>query len=245
MEIKAVIIEDEAIGRATLRSYLEKYCPQVRLCGEAANIIEGRKLLDKEQPDLVFLDIEMPYGTGFDLLEQYSELPFQVIFITAYSDYAIQALNLSAAYYILKPINIDELEKAVAKVAEGMQESASPYSNEVLIQNLRDRDNQKIVIPTLDGFELLAVNEIVRIEAADNYAQIIGRKRKILVSKTLKHFSTLLEPLDFIRVHKSHLVNASEVAKYKKGKPALIELSNGDSVPLSASRKEEFMKRFL
>lgn len=245
MKIKAVIIEDEAIGRSTLRNYLSKYCPEIQILGEAENILEGRRLLDATAPDLIFLDIEMPYGTGFDLLEQYESIPFQVIFITAYSNYAIQALNLSAAYYILKPISIEELEAAVAKVSTQLKQAAPPLQNEVLIQNLRDKHHQKIVIPTLDGFELLEVEAIIRIEAADNYAVIITPEHKITVSRTLKHFSDLLEPLNFIRVHKSHLINADAVRKYKKGKPALLELNNGDTVPLSASRKDAFLKRFV
>lgn len=245
MEIKAVIIEDEALGRATLRNYVTKYCPDVRLLAEAENIIEGRKIIDQHNPDLVFLDIEMPYGTGFDLLEQFDELPFQVIFITAYSQYAIQALNLSAAYYILKPISIEELEMAVQKVADRMNEESPMQFKEALLDNLRDKQQQKIVIPTMDGFELMLVKDIIRVEAADNYARIIGRDQTILVSKTLKHFSDLLEPLKFMRVHKSHLINVNEVSRFKKGKPAMIELSNGDSVPLSAGRRDEFMRQFV
>ena len=246
MEINAVIIEDEAIGRATLQNYLRKYCPQVRVLGEAENIIEGRKLLDLHQPQLVFLDIEMPYGTGFDLLEQYDTLPFEVIFITAYQHYAVQALNLSAAYYILKPIDIEALEQAVAKVEARMADPAPANQlKEVLISNLRDPERQKIVIPTLDGFELVFVKEIVRVEAADNYANIILNDRKILVSKTLKHFNELLEPLKFVRVHKSHLINVQAVTRYRKGKPAMIEMRNGDSVPLSPSRKDDFMRHFV
>jgi two-component system, LytTR family, response regulator len=245
MDISAIIVEDEAISRSTLRSYLARYCPNVRLLAEAENIIEGKKLIDRHQPDLVFLDIEMPYGTGFDLLEQFEKVPFEVIFITAFSDYALQALNLSAAYYILKPVSIEELEVAVEKVTEKLKNQPQVNFNEVLIQNLRDQQNQKIVIPTLEGFELLPIQEIIRIEASDNYAQVIAKKRNILVSKTLKHFSTLLEPLHFVRVHKSHLVNAHEVTKYKKGKPALIELSNGDIVPLAPNRREEFLKQFM
>lgn len=245
MEIKAVIIEDEALGRSTLRAYLTKYCPEVRLLAEAENIIEGRKIIDQHNPDLVFLDIEMPYGTGFDLLEQFDELPFHVIFITAYSQYAIQALNLSAAYYILKPISIEELEVAVQKVSDRLQEPSPMQFKEALLDNLRDKQQQKIVIPTMDGFELMLVRDIIRLEAADNYARIISRDKKIIVSKTLKYFAEILEPLNFIRVHKSHLINVNEVTKFKKGKPAMIELSNGDSVPLSAGRRELFLKQFV
>lgn len=245
MEIKAVIIEDEALGRSTLRAYLAKYCPEVRLLAEAENIIEGRKIIDQHQPDLVFLDIEMPYGTGFDLLEQFEELPFHVIFITAYSQYAVQALNLSAAYYILKPISIEELEVAVQKVADRLEKPSPRQFKEALLDNLRDKQQQKIVIPTMDGFELMLVRDIIRLEAADNYARIIGRDKKITVSKTLKHFAEILEPLNFMRVHKSHLINVNEVIKFKKGKPAMIDLSNGDSVPLSSGRREAFMKQFV
>jgi len=245
MGISAIIIEDEAISRSTLRSYLTKYCPQVELLGEAENIIQGRKLIDEHQPQLVFLDIEMPFGTGFDLLEQFDKLPFEVIFITAYSNYAMQALNLSAAYYILKPISIEELEVAVGKIEERLQEQSPINLGEVLIQNLREAQHQKIVIPTLEGFELMAIAEIIRIEASDNYARIVAKSKTLVVSKTLKHFSKLLEPLHFVRVHKSHLINIHEVHKYRKGKPAYLDLSNGDSVPISASRKDDFLKQFL
>jgi two-component system, LytTR family, response regulator len=246
MEVKAIILEDEAISRATLRNYLGKYCPHVHVHAEAENIIEGRKLINHHQPDLVFLDIEMPYGTGLDLLEQFDKLPFEVIFITAYSNYALQALNLSACYYILKPLSIEELETAGARVTDRIRSKTPPVNfNEVLIQNLRDQHNQKIVIPTLDGFELLPIKDIIRIEAADNYAEVITKGRKLVVSKTLKHFCTLLEPLHFVRVHKTHLVNAHEVTRFHKGKPGMVELSNGDSVPVATNRKDEFLKWFL
>ncbi|MFK8010733.1 MAG: LytR/AlgR family response regulator transcription factor, partial [Marinicellaceae bacterium] len=228
-EIKAIIIEDELQSREILKQYLAKYCSNVTLEGEASNINEGEALINSTSPQLVFLDIEMPFGSGFDLLERLPKIDFEVVFITAYSDYAIQALNLSAAYYILKPIAIDDLIAAVDKVKEKLTEGESGFSaTKLLAENIKaiHQQSQKMVLPKMDGFDVVKIADIIRIEAADNYATVyaVGNK-KYVISKTLKHYEDLLTDYGFLRSHKSHLVNLSHIVKYKKGKTGELYLT--------------------
>jgi two-component system LytT family response regulator len=218
--MKAIIIEDEQISRDILRNYLRDYCPQVDLLGEAGNINEGEVLINKHQPDVVFLDIEMPFGNGFDLLTRFESIDFEVIFITAFSDYAIRAINLSAAYYILKPIDIDELIFAVDKVAKKTKNSKDFSPSTVLQNNIKalSHKDQKIVLPQMDGFEVVYIKDIVRIEAADNYSVFyLLNGKKYTLSKTLKYYEELLAEFGFLRSHKSHLINLAQIVKYKKG----------------------------
>lgn len=246
-KLKAIIVEDEELSRETLRNYLTKYCPDVSIAGEAANIIEGKQLIEKLKPDVVFLDVEMPYGNAFDLLEQFSEITFETIFVTAYSNYAIQALNLSAAYYLLKPVDIDELVKAVNKIKETLENNKNLVHTRILIENVKIENKQlhKIVLPLIDGFEVIRVNEIIRCEANDNFTVFhLNNNRKVMICRTLKHYEDILSEYDFIRVHKSHLVNFQYIKQYKKGKGGQVIMSDGKEVELSPNRKQEFLGKF-
>ena len=242
MNLKAIIIEDESNSREILRNYLAKYCNGVELLGEAENITDGLALIKKTNPDLVFLDVEMPFGNAFDLLEQLPERNFETVFVTAYNQYAMDALNQHAAYYLMKPINIDELIKAVEYVKEIKQKE-----NALEGQVLKAKTTQvggKITLPQQDGFQVLDVDDIYFCKADDNYTEIFLEKRKILVSKTLKYFEDALKPYTFARIHKSYLVNVAEVVKYKKGKGGSVVLSNGKELSVSASKKSNLLSYF-
>ncbi|MEM8890228.1 MAG: response regulator, partial [Bacteroidota bacterium] len=164
MTLKAIIVEDERASRETLHSYLEKYCADVEVLEMADSVKTGVIAIREHKPDLVFLDVEMPYGNAFDLLEEIGEINFQTIFVTAYSHYAIKALNYSASYYLLKPIDIEELIAAVDKVKQNIESGEHQLHTRILIDNLRtlNRQNKKVVLPVLDGFEVVEVHEIIR-----------------------------------------------------------------------------------
>ena len=242
MELKAVIVEDEANSREILRSYLAKYCENVTLLGEGATIEEGLAQIKKHRPDLVFLDVEMPFGNAFDLLDQLPERSFETVFVTAYNQYAMDALNHHAAYYLMKPINIDELVKAVDYV-RAIKEKENALEGQVL-QARSVRAEGKITLPQQDGFQVLEVSDIYFCKADDNYTEIYLEKKKIVVSKTLKYFEDALHSYSFARIHKSYLVNVSEVVKYKKGKGGSVVLSNGKELSVSASKKADLLSYF-
>ena len=186
-KLTAILIDDEEISREILRSYLTDYCPNVEIIGEVANITDGEKLIKEKSPAVVFLDIEMPYGNGFDLIERIETIDFEVVFITAFSDYAIKALNLSASYYILKPIDIDELVAAVDKINVKRNNKDSLSNTKILAENIKSLNNkeQKMVIPQLDGFEVVKINSIIRAEASDNYTILyLEENKKYVLSKT-------------------------------------------------------------
>lgn len=246
-KLKAIIVEDEEASRETLNNYLNKYCNNVDVLEMADSVQTGLKAIEKHNPDVVFLDIEMPYGNAFDLLESLDKVDFEIIFVTAYRDYAIKALNLSAAYYILKPIDIDELINAVEKITERKKEGEDIFHTKILMDNIKSNSIQhkKIVLPQLDGFEVIKVNEIIRVEADDNYSKFYLQNGKTyLVSKTLKHFDELLNEFDFVRVHKSHLVNLHHITKYIKGKGGQVQMSDNSLVDVSPSRKKELIEKF-
>lgn len=245
--IKAIIIDDEERARRVLTNLLTEFVEGVEVLTTCSNLPDGIKEINKLNPDVVFLDIEMPYGNAFDLLESLDKVDFEIIFVTAYRDYAIKALNLSAAYYILKPIDIDELVAAVSKITERKQQGEEIFHTKILMDNIKSNNIQhkKIVLPQMDGFEVVNVNEIIRAEANDNYTNIYLKNGKsFLVSKTLKHFDELLSEFDFIRVHKSHLINLQYITKYIKGKGGQVKMSDESIVDVSPSRKKELIERF-
>ncbi|MCP4975543.1 MAG: response regulator transcription factor [Maribacter sp.] len=242
MNLKALIVEDEANSREILRNYLSKYCADVTIKGEAASIQEAIELIKKNELDLIFLDVEMPYGNAFDLLEQLPERTFETVFVTAYNQYAIDALNNHAAYYLMKPINIDELIKAVDYVAE-IKSKEDALVGKVLHPKLPQVEG-KITLPQLDGFQVLNVADILYCKADDNYTEIYLENKRILVSKTLKYFEEALSQFPFARIHKSYLVNVNEVVKYKKGKGGSVVVSNGKELSVSASKKKDLLAYF-
>ena len=242
MQLRAIIVEDEANSREILRNYLGKYCKNVTLKGEAATIQEGLELIEREKPDLIFLDVEMPFGNAFDLLDQVPDRSFETIFVTAYNQYAMDALNSHAAYYLMKPINIDELVKAVNYVVQ-IKEGEVALEGKVLQSKLKKAEG-KITLPQQDGFQVLDINDIYFCKADDNYTEIYLEEKRIVISKTLKYFEDALKDFPFARIHKSYLVNVNEVLKYKKGKGGSVVLSNGKELSVSASKKAELLSYF-
>lgn len=246
-KLTALLIDDEEVSRDILRSYLTDYCKDIEIVGEASNIKEGEKLIKSKSPSVVFLDIEMPYGNGFDLIEKLDSIDFEVVFITAFSDYAIKALNLSASSYILKPIDIDELVAAVDKIKTKKESDNSLSNTKILADNIKSLNNkdQKMVIPQLDGFEVVKIKNIIRAEASDNYTILfLEGNKKYVLSKTLKYYEELLNEFGFLRSHKSHLLNLAQVVKYKKGKVGHAIMSDGSSVLVSSGAKKELMNYF-
>ena len=241
-QLHAIIIEDEATSREILQNYLIKYCPSVNLLGQASNITEGHDLIKALNPDLVFLDVEMPFGNAFDLLDKIPDRTFETVFVTAYNQYAMDALNNHAAYYLMKPINIDELVKAVDYVTD-IKQKENALEGQVLKANSAKAEG-KITIPQQDGFQVLDISDIFFCKADDNYTEIYLENKKIVVSKTLKYFEDILSEYAFARIHKSYLVNVAEVVRYKKGKGGSVVLSNGKELSVSASKKSGLLAYF-
>ena len=243
MKLTSIIVEDEETSREILKNYLKKYCPNVSILGEAANVEEALILIRNNDLDLVFLDVEMPYGNAFDLLDKVGDINFETIFVTAYNHYAIDALNAHASYYLMKPISIEELIKAVDYVTE-IKTKEDALQDQILVPKTNSNEG-KITIPQLDGFEILNTSDILYCKADDNYTEIyLNTNKKKIVSKTLKHFEGALTNSGFARVHKSYLVNVNEVVKYIKGKGGSVVLSNGKQVMVSASKKSELLSYF-
>lgn len=244
--LKAIIVDDETASRETLFNYLQKYCPEVEIAAMADSVKTGLAAIEKIEPDIVFLDVEMPFGNAFDLLEQVKEINFETVFVTAFSNYALKALNLSAAYYILKPIDIDELIAAVAKIKVSREKKNVSIHTQILIENIRTMNGQlhKLVLPVLDGFEVVQVKDIIRCQANDNFTDFYftGGKR-MLICRTLKYYEQILEEFGFMRVHKSHLINLQFVKKYRKGKTGQIIMTDDSELELSINKKDEFLSK--
>jgi two-component system LytT family response regulator len=243
-KLKTIIIDDEQDAVDFISTIISEYCPSLEVVGKAFNIIQGAKIIKDVKPDLVFLDVEMPNGSGFDLLTQFPEKEFEVIFITAFNHYAIKAIKFSAVDYILKPININEFIEAVEKVIRKRSQkgSESNESLKVLMENLRSPTPSRLAIPTSDGMEYLNPKEIIRIEADRSYSWFyLSGNRKILVSKHLKEFQELLGDRNFFRSHNSHLINLKYVRKYIRKEGGYIEMNDNSVIPISRSKKDIFL----
>lgn len=243
MKLRSIVVEDEETSRKILKNYLNKYCPNVEVLGEASNVEEALVLIRNTELDLVFLDVEMPYGNAFDLLDKVGDIDFETVFVTAYNHYAIDALNAHASYYLMKPISIDELIKAVDYVTE-IKTKEEALQDQVLVPKMMTV-NGKITIPQQNGFEVIETSSILYCKADDNYTEIyLNNNKKKLVSKTLKYFEQALTESGFARVHKSYLVNVNEVTKYMKGKGGRVVLTNGKEIMVSASKKSNLLSYF-
>ena len=243
-KIKSVIVEDELAAREVLKNYLTKYCPQVEVIGEAQNIKEAVPLLHELQPQLVFLDVEMPFGNAFDVLEACKDLHFETIFVTAFSEYSLKALNQSAAYYLLKPISIEELIVAVNKVHHQILNHELFNRNKIIVENFKESkpEKQQVILPTLEGFEVVKMEDIVRLRGNGNFTDLyLHNGNKKMVCRFLKHFSEIL-PLPFLRVHKSHIINLNCVKSYNKG--GVITLNDDTEIEVSPTYKDDFLRNF-
>ena len=246
-KISAILVDDEQDSRTILSTYLTKYCPEVDLLAQCDSVKSALEAIAKHSPELVFLDIEMPYGTGFDLLDQVADINFETIFVTAYDQYAIQALNQSAAYYLLKPIDIDELVAAVEKIV--LERSSQNYMEhaKILLENIKAPTEQpaKLMLPTMEGFEVIKPEEILYCEADDNFTRFhLQDKRQLLICKTLKYFEGVLNSGRFMRIHRSHLINLDCVVRYTRGKGGFVTLEDGTELEVAPKKKAEFLQAF-
>lgn len=245
-KITAVIVEDEAAAQAALQNYLQKFCPQITVTGTAQNSREAIEVLHRLQPQLVFLDVEMPFGNAFDVLDGCRDLRFETIFVTAFSEYSLKALNQSAAYYLLKPVSIEELIVAVNKVQQQLHNQQLLNRNQVILDNARESNpgRQQIILPTVDGFDVVRMEDIVRLKGNGNFTDVyLVNGSKKMVCRFLKHFSEIL-PHPFIRVHKSHIINIHFVQSYHKGAGGYVCLQDGSEVEVSPAYKEALIKAF-
>lgn len=243
--ITAILIDDEQHGLETLSWQLTQFCPEVQILGTFTDPKKAISEILLENPTVVFLDIEMPAMNGFQFLEQFDQISFEVIFTTAYDEFAVKAFKVSALEYLLKPIIKDELISSVEKLKSITQNSDKPQQFE-LLKNVYDRSRlNKVALPTFDGLEFVEVDNIIRCEADDNYTHVhLVDRESILVSKTLKEIEELLFEHGFHRVHYSHLINLNKIKKYIKGDGGYVILEDDSSVNVSRSKKESFLKIF-
>ena len=246
--VKAVIIDDDYTSRLLLREILNKAVDNVELVGEAGSVVEGIPLIERVAPDVVFLDISMPDGTGFDLLDKIKVIDFKIIFITAFTEYAVKAFKYSAFDYIVKPIDIQELSKAIARIPNIRKVNDKKAVYELKANLLSNIENgaKTIALPELNGFAIIQVNKIIRCEGLRNYTRIIFKEEgEKIVSRTLLEFENLLTPLGFIRIHRSHLVNLENVVRYIKAQGGMIELKTGELLKVSPKHKENLLNKLL
>lgn len=243
--ITAVIIEDEKKSREALKALIQRYCGQVNIVGEASGVRTGLEVIRNTKPDVVFLDIQMPDGSGFKLLEMIPDINFEVIFVTAFDQYAIKAIKYSALDYLLKPVIPDELIAAVQKVDKRKVTSGINKNIQALLENIRSSDDRphKIVLSTAEKIHVVEVNNIIRCES-DNYYTIFffTDGKTLLVSKTLKEHEELLKEHDFLRPHKSHLVNTRYIKSFVKQDGGYIMLTDGTKVPVSRRKREKVIE---
>lgn len=246
MKIKSVIIEDELSAREALKSYLGKYCPQIEIIGEAFDARQAAAVLHELNPQLVFLDVELPFGNAFDILDASKDLYFETIFVTAFSEYSLKALNQSAAYYLLKPLSIEELIIAVNKVQQHIINKEIFDRNSVVVNNFREQqpDKRQIILPTMEGFEVIKMEEIIRLQGNGNFTDIfLSNGTKKMACRFLKHYAEIL-PFPFVRVHKSHIINIQCVKSYHKSLGGYVVLNDNTEIDISANYKDAFLKFF-
>jgi two-component system, LytTR family, response regulator len=247
MMLTAVIIDDEANSVDVLKSLLATYCPNVRVAGQAENAAAGRKLVAEHTPDIVFLDIEMPFESGFDMLDSLEYKDISIIFVTAYDHYALKAIKYLAMDYLLKPVDIDELKQAVKKATERKEAQSFHTAPVSLLKTYLEKglDNSKVALPMADGIQFVNRNEIVRCEACGNYTRIyLQENRTYLVARTLGEYEDLLSPYNFLRIHHAHLINLDHIEKYVRGEGGYVIMSDGAIVDISRRKKQDFLNRF-
>lgn len=243
--INAIIVDDELKSRESLKILLEDFCTDVRVVELCQNVAEGIDAIKKYRPDVVFLDIQMQRETGFDLLNKLDNVSFELVFTTAYSEFAIKAFKFSALDYLLKPIDIEELQNAVEKAKKRVKSNSSDRI-ENLIKNLKadNSENYKIALPTSDGLIFIRMRDIVYCEAESNYTAFhLKDGKKYLVSKTLKDYDELLGEHYFFRIHNSFVINLNEIKKYVRGEGGYVVMNNEVSLDVSKRRKEAFIQK--
>lgn len=243
-KITAIVIDDEKNGRENLYNSLLKYCPEVEVVAEADSVLSGIETIQKYTPELVFLDIEMPDGNGFKVLEFFNEPNFDVIFVTAYDHYTIDAIRFSALDYILKPINILDLRSAINRLGQRKRKN-----RQLISQFIRNVDSvlseKKLALSTSEKIEFHKIGQIIRCQSDGNYTNFYFTDgTTILISKTLNDFEEILEGYGFIRTHKAHLINLMFVSAFHKKDGGYLKMTDGTQIPVSRRRKEEILEHF-
>lgn len=240
MTLKTIIVDDESQARNSLRSDLHKHVSNIDIVGEADSVESATDLINKLKPDLVFLDINLGDGSGFNVIEKSSFKEFKVIFVTAYDQYAIKAFKVSALDFLLKPVDLDELDKAIEKALS--VERSNRVSEQIGVfkeSSLSSDGERKIVLKELDAIHIVKVKDLVMCEASGIYTTFyINNNKQIVVSKNLKEYEDILEPYGFLRVHNSFLVNASKIEKFEKTDGGFIIMEGGQKVPVSQRKRE-------
>lgn len=246
MTITALLVDDEKNNLSNLSRLLNLYCPMVHIVGEALDAAEAKTHLLRLNPDLVFLDIQMPGTNGLELLQQLPEPNFELIFVTAHDQYGIQAVKFAAVDYLLKPIDIAELQAAVRKVAERLTVRHKNAQLENLLQLLhqqKNKDEHRLPLTTLKETRFVQTARIIRCESSNNYCYFfLDSGEKLLVSKPIYEYDPLLAPYGFIRCHQSHLVNKRYIRSWVRENGGFLLLENGDSIPVSRNKKEAVLK---
>ena len=243
--INAIIVDDEADCCESLATLLERYCPEVKILDICYSADAALQSIKERNPQILFLDIEMPFMNGFQLLEKLGDINFELIFTTSYDQYALKAIRFSALEYLLKPIDLEELQQAVKKAVQRNQ-YPHPQQLEILLEKIKHPTVlfNKVAIPTFEGFQFVLAESIIKCEAENNYTFLFLKdNRKLIASRNLKDIEEMLEDYSFIRVHNSFLVNINEVEKYVKGEGGYLQMSDGSIVNVSRSRKELLIKK--
>lgn len=237
----AVIIDDIQLAIDSLAADIKDYCPEINIVGTANSVVSGAKLLKEHKPQLIFLDIEMPDGTGFDLLDLIEEQAYQVIFTTGSKEYAIKAFQYAAVDYLLKPVDSELLVSAVSKI--GVTLPFNSKQNKIIQDQLKPEKRSHITLNTQEEIRVVQLLDIIRCESMDNYTRFILKDgNKVLVSKTLKSFENELPKEDFFRSHQSHLVSIEQITSYIKTEGGYLLMSNGDHVPVSVRKKPKIIE---
>jgi two-component system LytT family response regulator len=242
--LKAILVDDELSSLQNLQYKILEYCPSVKVVAQSQNPEEAVRLIQQFKPDVIFLDIEMPRMSGFKMLEQIPEIDFEVIFITAYNHYAINAIRISAFDYLVKPVSIEELQQTIERLGISTVKKTRERAD-LLKKNLANPKSQEdhIALPANDGLEFIQIRQIIRIESSSNYSKVILQNgQQLLVTRQLKDFEELLQDYRFYRVHHSHLINLNYIAKYVRGDGGQITMRNGDVIDVSRRKKEVFLK---
>jgi len=245
---RAAIIDDDQLARRVLFRILDQHFSDIEVVGEAQSVETGIELIVKENPDLVFLDIEMPDGTGFDLIEKLPEVNFKLVFTTSYSDYAITAFKYSAFDYILKPVLVENVKATIQRIGE-IPVLNEKHRVEALKNSLQKKDESShvtIALPEMNGFAIIKVNNIIRCEGERNYTRVFYQNgTSVLISRTLLEFDQLLVPHGFCRIHRSHLVNLKYVERYLKTDGGIVEMSDKSQLRVSPKYKEDLLDKLL
>jgi two-component system, LytTR family, response regulator len=241
----SIIIDDEKGNIITLKGLIERFLPELEIVGTAHNKETGLTLIDETNPQIVFLDIEMPYGSGFDLLEALDSISFQTIFITAYDSYAIKAFKFSAVDYLIKPVNIDDLKLAVQRAIKNIEQLHTNNKVDMLLSNLKvTGGQQKIGIVWEDGLRFVKLDDITRLEASGSYTTVhLNDNKKVTATKALGEFEALLPESNFARIHHSNIININYLKQYHKGRGGYVEMEDGTKIEVATRRKMEFLNR--